>query len=622
MVAQWHWLRLTPGMADGAAYSRLFQSRGTASELIAREVTQNSWDAAQRLKKEILDSTSTFEVPKFRMEYEFRSLSGKAKESLVAGLQLRDLKARLDQRGHADLGFDEGNVCLDILDGDAAIPVLYIHDFGATGLRGDPVAAEPGASDFFRAFASIGGNDRKVGGGSYGFGKSAFIRASRIRTVVAYSSFKDDGDGVTRRLWGFAYWKGDNALAGLAQLGPLKQGQGGEMSVPLTNQEADNLAKLLGFHQRTGDTPAEWGTSLMVVDHVLDEQDLCTAIENFWWPALKSFGRMFEISVFNEQRHFEINPDAREHLKPFLRAFALATNGELLAKDGEFRASLPAMQVNHFEPGEMALVKVDVPDEDALKALTKNDQVNLVALIREPRMVAKYQDFRSKKPNIQGVFVANPKIDQYLRKSEPDTHDLWSEELDEGMPDLRITKSVVKGVRLAIQKEFSRVFKLLMPKREGDPGTLSIADSLLAKAFPPTRSGVITDPKKPKKRKTRMGTFEVTSSKNFNDDSLILREIWTFSPTTKLFVKPLVLQFRPRLSVVADGESTSSDDQIQVSFEVIPEGFDVLPDGRIQGVVHQGQVVTFSTVSDPYEADWTVTSDVTVASLNPDEVRG
>ena len=89
-------------------------------------------------------------------------------------------------------------------------------------------------------------------GGSYGYGKAGLIAGSAIRTVVAYTCFRErpDDPGVTRRLLGMTYWgqheMGTDSFTGFARFGFYSDG----WVRPFENDEADMVAKSLGIKLR------------------------------------------------------------------------------------------------------------------------------------------------------------------------------------------------------------------------------------------------------------------------------------------------------------------------------------------------------------------------------------
>lgn len=614
----WNWLPKQFGMADGSAYSRLLDAHAEVHDLVAREVTQNSWDAARRFRSELseLNGAVSLQEPAFRLSFDFREVTGKAKSSLLGALQIQELHNQLETQGHLTLRFEQGRTVLDSLDKKVPLSLLYINDYGATGLRGDPVGEGLASSDFFRAFGQIGGNDRVEGGGSFGFGKSAFIKASRIRCVIAYSSFlAQPNDPVTRRLWGFVYWPSFENKSGVGQLGVLNS-DGGTISAPAVDTLADSVAEQFGFKVRSAKTPEDCGTSLLLVDHVLNEDDLLNSLERWWWPAIETYKTSFDVRVSTDTSVRRPQPLLNPEVKPYLRAFEIAQDPNAQLKDGEFKKedgrSLRNLGVGG---GEIAIVRDDSPldpDEES------DGTYAHVALIRNPRMVVTYAPFSGSSPStrIKGVYVADPSADQYLRRSEPSTHDAWETRIDESYgPDWDRTRDVVQRVHERIRKFVRDVQRNLRPAPKRSAAQLSWANELLTSLFKePAPSGKGSTGKAKKKRKKR--TTSSYSSQPLGRERVPLgegliavQEKWEIAllPDADQSVNS---EIDIAVWVLADEREASAADRLEIASVTCPPGFARDAEGRVSGTLEPGETYEFSFVSAPYEQDWNVRSDV------------
>lgn len=615
MTMEWIWLQKGWGVADGGAYAKLFQGKGSVEDIVAREVTQNSWDAANRLKIELLESNQG-RLPadyKFKLVYEFKDLLGREKQNLIATLRLSELEKRLNQFGKEELEFEDGSTCLDYMNDESAIKCLYIHDYGATGLRGDPTGENLDESDFYRAFGQIGGNDRRVGGGSFGFGKSAFIKASRLRCVIAYSSFAPTAeDPVKTRLWGFVFWKGHKKFAGFAQLGSLIQDSEAKSS-PLCDKQADEVAKSLGFRLRNADSPNETGTSLLVVDQVLDPALLQESLEKFWWPAIETFKNDFDVQIHTESEILKLRPMQREYLRSFVRAFEIATdNNAQIVEDSEIKFGILERNTTNLI-GNLALVRVI--DPVSVESLTTNNASNLVALIRDPRMVVQYQPHNNNAPIVQGVFVAESNYDSYLRSSEPGPHDIWDTKLDESHGrNWQSTKKVVNAVHDGIKKELIAFQKKLRPASVTPPDSLEFADEILAEIFEPKDSG--TSKKKGKKPKVKVGLLaskKTTSRKreiiDQNRIKFIERYEWELLKSAKDNSK---VRVRPGVWILADGYETTSSDRLGIKILNCSPEFKIEIDDTIVGVAKKNVTYFVEYETEPYSCSWNIKPDLEI----------
>lgn len=619
MSLNWNWIPKTFGMADGAAYARLLDAKSEVHDLVAREVTQNSWDAARRhaLEQSLTEGDVSAPESKFKLIYEFKEVSGGDKKRVLSALNAHELADVLTEHGHAALKFEKGKTILDRMNSREPLSLLYIKDYGATGLRGDPVGEGLSDSDFFRAFGQIGGNDRDEGGGSFGFGKSAFIKASRIRCVIAYSSFfPQAGDSVSRRLWGFVYWPSFGTKSGVGQLGMLQRDLGAT-SAPAVDQVADAMAESFGFQVRNASSFEHCGTSLLIVDHVLDPRKLMDSLELWWWPAMEANRSTFEISVRTQTEVLRPQPLLNDRVKPYIRAFEIAQDTNAQLKEGEFKAQWRAIRDQGVAPGSMAVVRTESRlDEDS-----DNDYFAHVALVRKPRMVVNYEGFSGSTPGteIKGVYIASDAADTSLRKSEPSTHDRWDSNIDESYgSDWEQTGKVVTSIKSRIRSEISAIQKSLrqQPKRTQVP--LAWANELFAKLFSePTKAGKKTSEEDERiKKNARRAAFYDSTLKSRNrwpvgNGRITVQETWSVRLNDDV-TSAVEATVDFAAWVLADGNITSPSDRLKVNGLALPDGFTKTADGMVSGLLMQGKAYDFSFSTEPYEQDWNVRTDVLV----------
>ena len=194
----WYWTELPKlGGASGGLAGKVFKGIDTltASDLLAREVIQNSWDASRKLNH----GKSRADKAPFKMEFQFLELSGKSKLEFLKVSGLAEIRKESLSMKKADA--DLAKESFDQIYSEEPLNLLICSDFGAHGLYGSIDLGSD--SILFRAiymFGDTGKGEEEGMGGSYGFGKSAFIRGSGIATVFAYTSFAPFGnDKVSRR---------------------------------------------------------------------------------------------------------------------------------------------------------------------------------------------------------------------------------------------------------------------------------------------------------------------------------------------------------------------------------------------------------------------------------------
>lgn len=628
----WNWIPKQFGMADGSAYAKMLDAHAEVHDLFAREVTQNSWDAALRLRRELAGAAhpkAGDEIP-FRLNYEFRQVSGADKTALLSALQIQELRETLETHGHEALKFEPGRTILDREQANESLHLLYINDYGATGLRGDPVGDGLAQSDFFRAFGQIGGNDRHEGGGSFGFGKAAFIKASRIRCVIAYSSFLPTaGDSVTRRLWGFVYWLGFSAKSGVGQLGLLNSDVG-PVSVPAVDGVADQMAERFGFDVRTANSPRDCGTSLLVVDHVLDPHQLKSALERWWWPAIESYKSTFDVSVRTDREVLRPQPLLNLEVKPYVRAFEIAQDPSAQLREGEFKRDGDRRALRNLGGiggGEMAIVRVEADSGNAEADSESDGTYAHIALIRDPRMVVNYEPFSGSTSStaIKGVYVADSQADPYLRRAEPSTHDAWETRIDESYgPDWQKTQDVVTKIQKRIRDFVREVQKGLRPVPKKSKAQLSWTNELFSTLFkdpaPVGRGASSRNKRKKKKRQAATYVSEPISRSRvkLGEGLIAVSEEWTVDLVDEM-ESEIQGEIDFAVWVLADEKETSVSDRLAIESVTLPSGFYQTEDGSVVGTFKPGVSYQFTFTSAPYEQDWNVRSDVMVKPLSADD---
>jgi hypothetical protein len=422
MNNNWYWTKVPPlGGAAGGLASKIFRGIEDldTSDLLAREVIQNSWDAARKLRESKKKQT----IP-FKVRFKFVTLTGSKKEEFIktAGLDLLSDKTKNMKKKSAEKAEKSFK---KIFANKEPLTLLFCEDYGAHGLYGsiDKISK----SVLFRALYMFGDTNKgedQGSGGSYGFGKSAFIRGSAIQTVFAYSSFDPfEGDPVTRRLVGFSYWDNfsiaEDHFDGRAILGNSTKNPG----VPFEDKDADDAAKLLGFDSRNANTAETLGTSLLLVAPLITPQELLNAVEKWWWPAIVE--QRFEVSVIDERgEEFFPRPAKNPEIKPFLKAFSIA-RGESKPSSAskESLVSTGWQKSLGIKVGDFALKLMD--EEEAPETEDSEEGFPKVAVMRNPRMVVEYKSYERRRIRVRGVFIASEEADPYLKLSEPAQHDHW-----------------------------------------------------------------------------------------------------------------------------------------------------------------------------------------------------
>jgi hypothetical protein len=420
----------------------------TNEDKFIREVLQNSCDAA------ISDQQDTYVV--------FR------------GCRLGEAH---EQAWNRELGIDNHlapRIRLavpDFPDDNKLKTVLFIEDFSTYGLSYEYDKFES-ESRFYRFFFGSGDNEDQGGsGGSFGYGKAVYTDNSRIRTIVAYSCTMENGH-PQKRIFGITRtkkydYKG-KMYSGYIYHGMIDDVGERKESQPICGYEADQLAEELGFKLRK-DT--ETGTSIAIVgldrdpDSFLQEIKLSTEI--FWWKKIAD--RQLAVEFIDSSGNSSMAcPRDNPMLEPFLTSYETSTGRR--EKPEPERALYQEYPMKSgmgisFSPGKIALVEIKQGSEAAPD--THSLLVNSIALFRSSGMVVEYRKPGGTSDSgkyVAGIFMANDKLNELLRSSEPASHWGWNENsariaelrafLVLGI-ELQTAKRLIKSIKDRIDRRFN-----------------------------------------------------------------------------------------------------------------------------------------------------------------------
>jgi hypothetical protein len=466
----------TGGMSAEGMGNQLGRPALDRLAILVREAVQNSWDAK---------STKSNQV---RFEVELRRLLKPEKLALVKTI-LADRPA-----GPADEEFER------VLDLPQDISLLTIRDSGTSGLggptRADDVPKPNQPTDFVDFIRNVGqAPDKKLSGGTYGYGKAVLYRTSEIGTILVYSRSREGDRHESRFLacaWGAHFdiarganrgrytgrhWWGRRSLDGVVD--------------PLLDSEADEAAGSIGLKPFAG---AETGTCLAIIaprlgERTRDEAMAYVARSLLWhcWPKLMPGDNATPAMAFSVQcdgRPIQI--DSPASLEP-LRHFATAKSEVQNARtNAAFQSGHTIIPIRCQRPvkllGHLALVRFASNAWSTALAAGDDSPVQVpvhhVALMRNAELVVKYLPGPANPVGeiaYCGVFIPRPDVDEAFAKSEPPTHDDWQpSELDPG-PQKTFVNVALRRISEAV-KEFVAPIAVSTPTQAQAPlGGLSDA---------------------------------------------------------------------------------------------------------------------------------------------------
>lgn len=500
---RWQWEKPDPNRSGSAGdLSKLFKNVNVKkpgvmavdappddATLLAREAIQNSWDAAIELQKTWARPGTP---PPFKIRFRYVSANEDDKYQLIERLGLRELADRASSVDRKAVGLRRSD-SLDCLEDHSALPYLIIEESATTGMYGPWKQA---GSKLWLALVATNYTSKTSGeGGSYGFGKAGLIRGSAIRTVLAYTCFEDRSTdpGITRRLMGMTYWGqhdlGDDSFTGFGRFG--ERHPDGTIQ-PFENEAADDVAESFGLTRRNPDEPLLLGTTFLLIEPTVEENDLVAAIERNWWPALEE--DEFDAVVDGDGGRLHPKPRTDPVLRSFLEAYEWATvpqgNDTRTARHYDLKSG-------SHQLGSLGLVADpdgwSFPEQTGMQTAEGLDHRSLVALVRKPRMVVEYlpvpQLRRRSPPHVRGVFVADDGINDALCDTEPMGHDAWQTTTADGEPNgenAAIAKAVIASINRRVAEFRS---SLNPPDRPPEDIRLDFFDGLMRRILRGAGSG-------------------------------------------------------------------------------------------------------------------------------------
>lgn len=599
--------------------------------LLAREAIQNAWDAAMERRR----SQAPEERLPFEIRFRFFDVDGDEADALINrfGLdELEDRAARVEDRRH--IGLAESD-CFAELSRGGDLRLLEVKESGGGGMGGGWGTQQ---SKLWLAMCSTGFTPASDGrGGSFGYGKAGLIRASAIRTVIAYSCFGGlaEDNFVTRRLLGMTYW-GPHEVDGKHHEGWAHYGSergSRDEIVPAEDGEADELAAGLGLELRSAEYPEQIGTTMLLVCPTVDPADLKRAVERYWWPALEDGGELqFDVSIVNETAPETAGglvprPKSNPNLRPFIDAYQVATTSQDAKRDNARKHEL-GPHAGNKKVGDLGLVtelpgwSQPAPDDPDDLDDDEVEHRSLVALVRSPRMVVEYFEARKKAPHIRGVFVADEAVNEALRQTEPKLHDAWestSDGSDVRPEDTAVARFVLDRIKDHVA-QFSRSIRPRTP--DADQLRLPEWDRLMRLLLRGLARGRQSPPQagprpftiEPGQRLTEApdGRLELSGTAKIG-----------FSAHHDHVVDPRdEVEVAIRCGFVAEDRRS---DLLEIEIDA-PRGFGRDPERPdiFTGRLEAGQEVVFEYSCEPYEPDWTVelTVDADFVSAGAEQRSG
>jgi hypothetical protein len=587
-AVEWVFQRSDPmGGASGEAFSNPFESTGMhPAGVLVRESIQNAVDERDKGADKVL------------VQFRFMDLTGAEKTAFAQTAQLRSVIERRQQLSLSGLEWLDRR-----RNPEVPLRLLFVEDFHTTGLEGRP---HDSTSKFYRLLLAVGdagkAHDSHNTGGSYGFGKGALTLNSQIKTIVAYSRYRDGSGKQHTRLFGGGYFRshhiGKDEYNGRAWFGRnMTPGQiTGQVVDPLEDDDADAIASDLGFEVREAD---ELGTSILIVDTPLDPKAVKDAVEDWWWPKL--IDGQLDVAIIAPDGSRSIpRPKLRPDLQAFVAAYDIAkgTNPNPVIKQ-ELKKEF--YRYNGVALGTCGLKVVEMPTEGEPPPAVPENRVDTVALIRSLGMVVQYyREWPSGMPALVGVFVSSDELDDTLKFSEPITHDKWD-------PLSRRLQKVSETHRKAVQVVLERIISTVRGfRKDASPPPPAKTQRLVALEKELAKFLLGTGPKKKEEQVSAPVHLEEMHAEPVKTNDNQLRVRATFVVKLKKDARQDATKLRLRMIckvIEDDKEGRPVDYQLDADTNYTKDPKEA--DAYIFSV-EKDSPVKFSLLTKPYDPLWTV----------------
>jgi hypothetical protein len=382
--------------------------------VLVREAVQNSWDA-----RASADGSIRFGISVWTIDQKQREGLRLFFQDVPPGLQL-------DQ----------------VLDEDQDVLLLSIYDRGTVGLggptRADQRVGGDEAYDFVDFLRNVGQPpDKKLSGGTYGYGKAAFYRASRAHTILVHTRCMWQGVMQSRFIGaalGEPYVSNERRFTGRHWWGRKND----EIAEPLLDTRADRAADFLHLPlYRDG----ERGTTITIVQPVFGESVEQTvyamrdALLWYFWPKMLPNGSgMPDIDFEMTWQHQPLEIPSPEQFPP-LNLFAKAMANLKTAGTGDSMFGR-VIEIDSLRPkqhlGTLAMEKGLAKERSYADVegapIAVGERCHHIALMRQPELVVRYlpcEGLPTDSAEYAGVFVTAEDVDRVFADAEPPTHDDW-----------------------------------------------------------------------------------------------------------------------------------------------------------------------------------------------------
>lgn len=340
---------------------------------------------------------------------------------------------------------------------------IEISDTNTSGLTGFPGITDKKGNQNFANFVYFTGNDKaydSIEGGSFGFGKAAFFLYSAARTIIIYTRVKtsktrkeDDSPIYESRLIAVSM---DERIDNRCWWGKKKKDDngGGEYAAPLLDNEAREIARLIGFSdfekKATGTkililnasprlAPCYENGNPKSIDRIF-RFDIPHYLVHWYWNKIYEREIIFDLTYKGQKIEID-DPSGVYPYKYFIHALKRLEEIKAHQKEADGKNSV---EIEHKQPAVklgIACIEKTYACRAKYEELIPTLQTSqpLIAFMRGIGNIVYYGKYPTGNDNLQetcyGIFSCDTvsasrgetsgEIDRYFRAIENQTHTRW-----------------------------------------------------------------------------------------------------------------------------------------------------------------------------------------------------
>ena len=415
-MIDWNFPSNNHGQLVGLNNAGIETFRGNPIESLAREINQNSLDAARSdIDEPVEVHFECYDVPRVQFPFEdkFKNILKACKDYWISNSDAKEF-------------FEKA---LDVVKKEK-IRVLKVSDYNTTGLTGSE--GNPTNSNWHSLIKSVGSSNKSSGaGGSFGIGKHAPFACSYLRTVF----------------YGTKDYEGKRAFQGVAKLVThenneenLTQGTG-YFGIVDQNRPIKDFTKLDDWFCRS-----EIGTDIFIPGFKGGEE----------WETeiIKSVLENFLVAIKEERlvvKVGEIIIDS-DNLSSLLKQYIEEDSDYLADKYYKSMLSSDNYIFNEKNFEDLGAVKLYI--------LPEKDYPKRVAMVRSTGMKIFDKGHFHTPLKFAGVMIAEGKeLNEFLRSLEPPSHNTWQ-------PDRHENPKYAKKIRRKLYSWINEMVKSISEKED------------------------------------------------------------------------------------------------------------------------------------------------------------